>query len=55
MLGKLSGFCQHMGFKGSNYDASMMLYDLDGNTFSLYMWIIYVDDILVTDNNPALI
>lgn len=42
---QLSGCLQQMEFKGSNFDASMILYNKNGNTV---IFLIYVNDILVT-------
>lgn len=35
---KLSGFLQCKGFHGSNFDASMMLYNNNGDNFIFYLY-----------------
>lgn len=49
---KLSRCLQQMDFKGSNSNAYMILYNKDGDTI---IFLIYVDNTLVTMNNPNLI
>jgi Reverse transcriptase (RNA-dependent DNA polymerase) len=42
----------HLGFKGSSYDPSLFLHHTNGD---IVIILIYVDDLVVTSNNPTLV
>lgn len=49
---KLNDFLQQLCFQGTNVDASMMLYNNKG---TMVIFFIYVDDILITENDLCFI